>query len=351
MCDCSPLWPANNSLYKANSIVPIPIGVTPTVADSIEKGAELALEFCKSVFKWDKWNCPRSFFLRLPKQQPNRETAFSKAILSAGIVHRITRDCSKGDITECGCDPDIGPPSVLTSSSLKLHTSSLLYNSTQKVEEHRSGWTWGGCSDDPRYALEVSKKFLSNLEKGNDAAAYVGRHNNNVGAQVIRDSMVKKCRCHGVSGSCSVQTCWMQVASFGEVTKRLREKYKRAERLSYETVEVSITLGNSARELAKEKVIPIKRNSLVYLVQSPDYCVANKTEDFPGTRGRKCSRNASKLASPAEKKSCRTLCRGCGYKVKKIKKKETQTCNCNFVWCCEVKCETCVVDVEEYFCY
>lgn len=89
---------------------------------------------------------------------------------------------------------------------------------------------------------------------------------------------MKKCRCHGVSGSCSMKTCFMQVASFGEVSRRLREKYRKAERLSYETVEVSVTLGNSARELANEKVIPIKQNSLVYLVQSPDYCIPNPTE-------------------------------------------------------------------------
>lgn len=104
--------------------------------------------------------------------------------MSAGIVHRITRDCSKGGILECGCDSDLGPPSVLTSNSFKLHKTSLLYNSTQKVEESSNGWTWGGCSDDPRYALKVSKKFLNNIEKGNDAASYVGRHNNNIGGQV-----------------------------------------------------------------------------------------------------------------------------------------------------------------------
>lgn len=88
---------------------------------------------------------------------------------------------------------------------------------------------------------------------------------------------MKKCRCHGVSGSCSMQTCWMQVAPFKEVSRRLREKYKKAERLTYETVQASITLGNSARQLVDEKVMPVKRNSLVYLVQSPDYCVSNSS--------------------------------------------------------------------------
>lgn len=73
--------------------------------------------------------------------------------------------------------------------------------------------------------------------------------------------------------------------------------------------------------------------------------------DYLGTKGRECSRNSSKYVSPSEKRSCRTLCRECGYKVKRVKKKESNTCNCKFLWCCEVKCETCVVDVEEFFCY
>lgn len=125
-------------------------------------------------------------FSRLPNQQPNREAAFSKSILSAGLVHSITKYCSKGEIPDCGCDPDLGPPSVVATLNLfELNKTSLLYNSTQRVEERSGDWSWGGCSDDPRYAIQVTKKFLNNLEKGNDAASYVGRHNNNVGRQVL----------------------------------------------------------------------------------------------------------------------------------------------------------------------
>lgn len=34
----------------------------------------------------------------------NRETAFISAVASAGIVHAITKGCSTGNLTECGCD-------------------------------------------------------------------------------------------------------------------------------------------------------------------------------------------------------------------------------------------------------
>ena len=35
----------------------------------------------------------------------SREAAFVYAISSAGVVHAITRDCSKGDLLNCACDP------------------------------------------------------------------------------------------------------------------------------------------------------------------------------------------------------------------------------------------------------
>lgn len=91
--------------------------------------------------------------------------------------------------------------------------------------------------------------------------------------------MAKKCKCHGVSGSCSMKICWMQLAPLSHIARKLRDRYKKAERISVESASVSVTrLGNSARELSREKVMPVRsRNSLVYLVQSPDYCVTNST--------------------------------------------------------------------------
>lgn len=38
----------------------------------------------------------------------NRETAFISAVASAGIVHAITKGCSAGNLTECGCDSQPG---------------------------------------------------------------------------------------------------------------------------------------------------------------------------------------------------------------------------------------------------
>lgn len=67
-------------------------------------------------------------------------------------------------------------------------------------------------------------------------------------------------------------------------------------------------------------------------------------------KGRSCTRTFLANASIAERRSCRNLCRSCGFKVKKYSKEVKRRCNCTFSWCCEVKCDTCTERVEEFFC-
>lgn len=85
--------------------------------------------------------------------------------------------------------------------------------------------------------------------------------------------MVKKCRCHGTSGSCSIQTCWLQTAPFKDVSRKLYEKYRKAVRLTPERVYAFMALSNSVK---REDIMgdpPAPRNVLVYLDESPDYCL------------------------------------------------------------------------------
>lgn len=40
--------------------------------------------------------------------------------------------------------------------------------------------------------------------------------------------MKDKCKCHGVSGSCSMKTCWKKLADFNATATLLRQKYNQA---------------------------------------------------------------------------------------------------------------------------
>jgi wingless-type MMTV integration site family protein 7 len=45
---------------------------------------------------------------------------------------------------------------------------------------------------------------------------------------MVRKLLKKDCLCHGVSGSCSLRTCWKTLPQFREIGDTLRAKYKKA---------------------------------------------------------------------------------------------------------------------------
>lgn len=41
--------------------------------------------------------------------------------------------------------------------------------------------------------------------------ARMNKHNNDVGRIVVEQSIVPKCKCHGISGACQYRTCWKEL--------------------------------------------------------------------------------------------------------------------------------------------
>ncbi|XP_030767476.1 protein Wnt-8b-like isoform X2 [Sitophilus oryzae] len=319
---------------------------TEGVAESVTSGILLALQHCQNVFLWDKWNCTNVEFHRLTKSTATKEAAFSKAILAAAVVHSITRDCSRGDIQDCSCKPVRNELRGYNSNHRK-NIQSVTDSTLDEANDSNSikDWSWSGCSDDTSFGNLVAKDYITFED---DVFGSVGKHNYRVGREIVYQTMIKRCRCHGVSGSCSTKTCWMQVAPFKDVARKLKEKYNKAVRLSQDNVEAAVALSNSIKN--DKKYLPAPEYALVYLEQSPDYCILNATNGWPGTKGRTCSKTLSEFTSVSERKSCRNLCRQCGHRVKKETRTVKKSCNCNFQWCCSVKCDICLEKVERHYC-
>lgn len=86
--------------------------------------------------------------------------------------------------------------------------------------------------------------------------------------------MQKVCKCHGMSGSCSVRICWMKLSSFRDIGDSLMVRYEGSSH---------VRLGEKKRKKIK-KLRPIRidrktpnKTELVYLDTSPDYCERNES--------------------------------------------------------------------------
>ena len=78
--------------------------------------------------------------------------------------------------------------------------------------------------------------------------------------------MTLECKCHGVSGSCSLRTCWLALADFRLTGDHLRRRYNGA-------VQVAVDQYGAGFTAAHAHLKRPGKNDLVYLEDSPDYCV------------------------------------------------------------------------------
>ncbi|XP_074648411.1 protein Wnt-1-like [Tubulanus polymorphus] len=289
---------------------------------AIVKGASSAVQECKYQFQHSRWNCPTAesghggnIFGKILRIG-SRETAFIYSITSAAVSHHIARGCSDGQIYTCHCT----------------------YN-RPTTGQH---WQWGGCNDKAAvtFGYKFSRHFVDVVEKGRDMRYMMNLHNNEAGRLVVKQEMEKECKCHGVSGSCTMKTCWMRLPTFRKVGKILKKKYDGASK---------VVLGNNGntgyrgkqKKRRKFNLIPVnssykkpQASDLVYYEDSPKFCDKSTSLGMGhGTKGREC--NATSISVDG----CEIMCCGRGFRTETYTVKER--CSCTFQWCCKVHCKIC----------
>ena len=146
--------------------------------------------------------------------------------------------------------------------------------------------------------------------------------------QVVRLNLKRECKCHGITGSCQLKTCWRSLASFSVIGEELKRKYR-------EAVKVELVDSVLKEEVSKKQATK-RDKKLVYLDSSPDYCVPNATAGSPGMVGRTCSSDDVSVGN------CRSLCNSCNLKAQTEQQYKQADCRCKFIWCCSIKCEKCI---------
>ena len=106
-----------------------------------------------------------------------------------------------------------------------------------------------------------------------------------VDVQAMVRSVTTQCKCHGVSGSCSVKTCWRALADLPAVAERIYHSYVRA---------VEVRWRRLPRSSGHRRLLPVAHtgrtnfsdDDLLFYTQSPDYCRPEPQLGSPGTANR-----------------------------------------------------------------
>lgn len=67
--------------------------------------------------------------------------------------------------------------------------------------------------------------------------------------QVVKKSLRKRCKCHGMSGSCTIKSCWIQLAPLRDAAFQLRKRYDRALRYDLFSSTVKPEKGPSEKKI------------------------------------------------------------------------------------------------------
>lgn len=124
--------------------------------------------------------------------------------------------------------------------------------------------------------------------------------------QAVKLSLLTECKCHGISGSCTMKTCWKTLPPFRQIGDNLMKKYYRARlvvgnppTLSPRGIDIAAATSKKSKRMRlilKKGKTPAKKaprkSDLVFLQMSPNYCEKDLTAGSLGTVGRSCNRTS-----------------------------------------------------------
>ncbi|KAJ8871089.1 hypothetical protein PR048_027393 [Dryococelus australis] len=263
-----------------------------------------------------------------------REQAVVYALSSAAVAHTLARACAAGSLFHCSCAP---PPREPPNGNFKwggcgdnvrwaAHFGKQFTDSAERaaakgkagggakrgrlaavnLHNNRAGRRVSPLSQPAlsRVSLHRVWVLLNNANwnvlddqcKGHGGGSYeeyalgseimlaaggVGDTDGQAVLQAVESSLATQCKCHGVSGSCNIKTCWRALPRLLEVGERLKTKFAVATEVVHRRV------GSGRRLLPASPAMGLfSDDDLIYVAKSPDYCLRDPRVGSQGTRGR-----------------------------------------------------------------
>nr|XP_023410047.1 LOW QUALITY PROTEIN: protein Wnt-4 [Loxodonta africana] len=289
------------------------------VMDSVRRGAQLAIEECQYQFRNRRWNC--STLDSLPvfgKVVTQGEGSPKPPVLAQSGQARAKSEQWRGDGGRY--------PQLKARTKNWLHA--IMISKYQKYYYFK--WIW---LRDERIDLTLLVRESTGVmptQRKHDSRLPICRVSVPTAPspastdlfsapppQAILSHMRVECKCHGVSGSCEVKTCWRAVPPFRQVGHALKEKFDGA-------TEVEPRHVGSSRALVPRNAQfkPHTDEDLVYLEPSPDFVSKDIRSGVLGPRGRTCNKTSKAI------EGCELLC--CGAASHTAQVELAERCSCKF---------------------
>lgn len=162
--------------------------------------------------------------------------------------------------------------------------------------------------------------------------------------------MRTRCKCHGLSASCDLKTCFKKTPDFRDTGNMLFAKFNEAKAVEPDNEGSSFLWTSDTQShyalngVSSRKSRSMEGDALVYTDASPNFCQRNRKLGVLGTKGRYC--NGTTAANSFG--SCQALCCSRGHISNTVTVEGN--CKCQFKWCCEVQCERCLVNLTVSMC-
>ncbi|XP_046855967.1 protein Wnt-2-like [Xenia sp. Carnegie-2017] len=289
----------------------------PKMIDVIKEGVNTALSKCRDRFRSERWNCtPLNWEQVLSGggllKKASAETAYVQALTVASVMITIARVCRQKSTKYCGCGVlgrrQSSDPAILE-----------------------------GCSYDVDFGEYLAKSIMG-PNNGKSHKKRAKQHNQMVGVKLVRRSVYRKCECV----SLLVENCWRKICIWSvpftleKIERELWRLYENPTRTRWNRTSHELYPKVKSSTRVKKKWLKARKRikgKLVYFKRSENFCKPNNSLGIVGTFGRTCN------STSQGQDNCDNLC--CGRSFETKVGYTNVPCNCRFVWCCKVNCETC----------